>query len=109
MNRKIATGIIIFVILTFFSVMIYSKLTTKEPAKQEFNGIVSEIRRMYPSKIAIKFHNQTGTYYMVNEREEFKKSVNVGDSLSKPINDKYIYIFKLENDRFVKTRKFLYE
>lgn len=109
MNRKVAIKIIALLTLTFFAFMIYSKLATQEPLQQKFNGIVSEIRRVYPSKIAIKFLNQSETYYMVNDREEFIKSVNIGDSISKPINDKYIYIFKLENGRFFESRKFIFE
>lgn len=109
MNRKITKTIIILFCLTFFSVFLYSKLTTKEPLEKEFYGIVSDVRRMYPSKIVIKFYNQSETYYMVNNREEFLKSVNIGDSLSKPINDKFIYIFKLENDKFIESKKFVFE
>src|SRR5690554_3247720 len=101
MNRKIATTLIILFCLTFFSVLIYSKFTTKDTLDEEFNGIVSEIRRMYPSKIVVKLLNQSETFYMVNEREEFINSVNIGDSISKPINDKYIYIYKLKNNKFI--------
>lgn len=109
MNRKIATIIVIVFTLSFVSFMIFSTLTSKEPLEEEFYGIVSKIRPMYPSKIVVNFENQSETYYMINEREAFLKLVNIGDSLSKPVNDKYIYVFKLEGNKFVESRKFIFK
>ena len=89
--------------------MIYSKVTKKNPLEKEFFGIVSEIKRLYPGLIVIEFKNQSETFTMANDLIEFKNSVNIGDSIAKPINNEFIYIYKKKENTFIESRKFIYK
>lgn len=109
MNRKIAKVILIVFVLAFVSFVVVSSLMTKDPLKQEFGGIISDYSRMYPSKIKFNFKGIRETFYMVNDREEFIKSISIGDSILKPQNDPYIYVYKKNNDTYILSRKFIYE
>jgi len=109
MNRTIGIRMVISFVVIFISFVVYTTITTKKPLEREFYGIVSNIRRIYPSKIVIKFENQSETNYMSNELKEFKNSVKVGDSIAKPLNNKFIFIYKLKDNKFIESRKFIYK
>ena len=109
MNRTIGIRIIIFLVLLFFSFIIYSTITSKDPLEKEFYGIVSYIRRMYPSKVVFEFENQTDKFYMSNDLKEFRSYVNIGDSIAKQLNNNYIFIYKFKNNKIIESRKFVYK
>lgn len=96
-------------VLIFIGISIASKIMTKDPIEENFSGVISDYGRLYPSLIRFTFENQDETYYMSTNLEEFKKSLSIGDSVVKPMNDPYIYIYKKEKEKYILYKWFMYE
>ncbi|PHR69628.1 MAG: hypothetical protein COA67_09455 [Lutibacter sp.] len=109
MNRKIAFILIISLTIIIFTLGFVSIMIAKEPIDKNFNGIVRDYKRIYPGLVVFHLNDQKDQFIMANSLNEFKKSLSVGDSISKPKGELNIYIFKKQEGKFVLHKKFVYD
>jgi len=108
MTRKTIFKIVIIISVTFITFFIYSKIKehNRNPIDEEFYGVVSDIKRLYPGLVEFSFLNQNKSYYMRSDLIKFKESVSIGDSISKVKNEFFLSVFKKNGNNFFYHDKF---
>tara|TARA_R110002051_G_C8484849_1_gene462223 strand:+ start:58 stop:405 length:348 start_codon:yes stop_codon:yes gene_type:complete len=107
-KSKIAQIIIAILVFLFLSFFIYSKVVerNRNPLEEEFYGVVSKVKRLYPSLVEFEFNNQNKSYYKRRDLEVFKKSVSIGDSIAKVKNDSFLTVFKKQENAYLFYKNF---
>ena len=107
-KRKIAQIIIAILVFLFLSFFIYSKIaeSNRNPLEEEFYGVVSKVKRLYPSLVEFRFENQDKSYYKSGNLEVFKNSVSIGDSIAKVKNNSFLTVFKKQGNEYLLYKNF---